>query len=136
MNDKTLNQIDQWAAQISHAVSKAAPVVWQTAVAVKRLDSIGALVTLFLGLVIAVALSRWLWIICQAYWGKLREESRHSTDDGNQAVAIISGVFSVFCGFGAVCIVVFGLLNQWLWIGAFYPQIAVAHDIIQRITRL
>lgn len=129
MNDKVLAQLNQWAAQIGHAVSHAAPVVWQTAVAVKRADSIGNLITLVLGALILGFVARWLWSVCRHHWDKLGVTS----DDGYQVLAIFAGIGSIVGGIACLCIVIFGLLDQWLWIGAFAPQLAVAHDVMTRV---
>jgi hypothetical protein len=120
VNQQTIHALNQWAAQIQTALVKVAPVAWHTMVAVKQADCIGAIVT---GIIAAVILAIVATVALRIAFAWNQEES-------GTAGAFTLYVFGACAALGSLGIVIFGLLDQWFWIGAFNPNLAVAHDVI------
>lgn len=128
MNQQTIHAVNQWAAQVQTALVKIAPVAWHTLVAVKQADSIGYLISGGAGLVFFGLTA----IVAAIFMFVLIGKAAPGADD------TLTG-FAVFCFIlGAIATLVslgfaFALVTDyWIWIGAFHPDLAVAHDIIQK----
>jgi ABC-type multidrug transport system permease subunit len=130
VNQATVNAINSWASHIQNSIVKVAPQVWSVAVQVKQMDSIGNLIisgivlVLFgFGIYAAVRLFRWNF------------EKYHATDYDSDGIYIAGCIFSALGCIASMFFVLSALLtlfDQWVWIGAFHPSIAVAHDIISK----
>lgn len=130
MDDKTLHMLNGWATQLQHALVNAAPKVWDVLVQVKRVDCIGNLTGTVVGCVVLLIVAAKLWQNCRTYWKRTETDY----DDALKVVAVFSGLGAVGCGGFSLGAFLFTVLNQWVWIGVFYPQLAVAHDIISKVT--
>jgi hypothetical protein len=143
VNQQTIDAINQWASQIQNAIVIAAPKVWQVAVTVKRADSIGALVTNIIEALVRAGVAIPLAILAvrsfkqgRALDDSVPERERsygQVTGWAQYVVAGLSAVGSVvtFCfAWSAFAAVVF---DQWVWIGATNPGLAVSHDIILKV---
>lgn len=126
--------IDHFASEIQKGIIQIAPQAFHVLVAVKQADSIGNLITsgigFFVFLILAVALA------FVSYHGGHIANNVNPYDEGQQFASV---TVSLLAGAGAVIAAViadstsFVFLNQWNWIGAFRPDIAVYHDIIVKV---
>lgn len=142
MNQATIDALNQWASQIENAVVKAAPAVWTTAVHVKQADAIGAFVTNLceaaLLLIFTIILGRYAIRFGKSAW--LRDEKVGADYGCGEipglgawllcAVCAVGGIVSAVYAWSAFAAVAF---DQWVWIGATNPGLAVSHDIIVKI---
>lgn len=137
---KDLNQtLATIADQLNSAVVAHGPQAWATMLEVKRLDCVSTLIitgvwTVVLAIIALVGAlaGRRIWLagrkieIKQGY--DLNEQEACPFIFGSYGLAAC-GVFAAAFSIGNI----FALSNQWLWIGAFSPNIAVAHDIISKV---
>jgi hypothetical protein len=139
MNQETINAVNQWASQIQNAIVKAAPAVWATAVHVKQADAIGAFVTNGVeAAVLALFAGFCIWQSTK-HWSRARaiDSQKHDSIDCPglweylATVAFgVPGIIATCFAWSTFAAVAF---DQWAWIGATNPGLAVAHDIIQKI---
>jgi hypothetical protein len=150
------SQRNQWADKLSHTIEKVSPVVWQTTLAVYRADAIGSLVTTALWFllmaipaIVCAVIAVHIWNAGNAYqateqaaYRKSEVKAGFSEDEIDVSNvpdmgAYITAWAVTICasiGFGIGALVNFAsLTNYWTWIAAFYPQLAVAHDILQKV---
>jgi hypothetical protein len=123
---KILTDLEQTVSQIQAAVINKAPVAWQITLQVTRIDCISNLIAgLLLGTGAWFALSFAISCI-----DKILELDKTGEDTlFQQILFVVTGVTGFAMG-------LFGILNLfdiWNWVGAFDPQLFIAHEAINKI---
>jgi len=157
MNTKDATQVvDHFAKEIAGQLHTLAPQALAIMVGVKQADSLGRIVTAGLGLLAFAAVAVFLAITVTKnfkryhsmsasefvnadepkesnMWGYSKSTARYEAAR-TQALAfsIAQATGVLFCSLAAT-VNLSSLLDQWVWIGFFRPEIAVYHDIVVKV---
>jgi hypothetical protein len=115
--DKALDQITQFAHQLTELATAQAPAAWEMAQQVARVSAIANLVD---GFSCAAALYI-LWRFAKYLWIKADD-----VEEAKVGIAICGTIAGSFCTFGMT----WNLCDTWNWVGAFAPQLYIAHTLL------
>ncbi len=114
-------------------VNKYGPVAWETMLTLKRIDGIQSLILglfCFITALIAVNMLKKHWDLKKSLYDETRY-GNFGLEDTDPAVVFPTFFIVIFSGVG--------LINYWgsiwTWVAVFYPELAIAHDIMTKVTQ-
>jgi hypothetical protein len=112
--------------KLEAGIIKIAPLAWQSAITIKRIDSIQNLIIGFILLILSLV---GLKLLKQIY--KIAKETDYDTYD--LPGWIFGAVFGTIAYIILLIFTLTQLLDIWTWMGLFDPRIAVIHDIYLKV---
>jgi hypothetical protein len=134
MNAKDATQVvDHFAKELAGQFHVLAPEALKILCEVKQIDSISSILISSVWIVISIILALVLWLLGVRCWREADRLQENYEDLGFNPFYAVVGclggpVFAIIAVINAVA-----LSNQWLWIGALHPELAVYHDIIVKV---
>ena|ERR1700733_3041603 len=100
------------------------PAAYQAVLAMRRIDALQPLVTGLIALIILAITLKYFF----------RELSLANKSDWTDSIHGVAVFITGFVGLCCAVTVMFTLLDVWNWIGVFRPDLALAHDILIKVT--
>jgi hypothetical protein len=110
---------------------KYGPMAWETMLLLKRIEGIQALIPgiiCFVAAPVAAYILRRHWKTAKAAYDGY---GYFDLTDTNPAIVLPCAAITFFGSAAAII----RLLDMWNWVAVFYPELAIAHDILEKVTQ-
>jgi len=122
MTNEDWNNINKIASQIKDVFTHYTPQAWEIVKQIKQIDSFYYLLIALIFTVVP--------LVALFFVPKLFKKLEGFCDREAKWFIIIMYTSFVFFIFA---VNVTDLLNLWEWVGAFNPQLAIAHDLVEKV---
>jgi len=128
MTSTDWDNINKISSQLKDAFTHYTPQVWNALQKIKQIDSIGSAIQClifeilgFLAVFFAIKFSK------KIVW------SFGEPEDAKSATFLVATIVLLIFAPIAICISSICISDIWLWVGIFDPQLAIAHDVVNKI---
>lgn len=130
---KALDLMEQSVLFARDFIAKHGPQAWDAVLWIYRINGIcELLIALLLFVLAAIGWKTWSWCEKQATTRKAERTSHY--DDGHLAW-LVPGRVILGVSFIAVIFGLIGLFDVWTWVKVFYPDLAVARDVFNKVIK-
>ncbi len=131
--DAYVNQFTALMQKIIIAATPVAKKAWEISMLTLQIDALAAIIPMVGGLVLSVVLYKTLWKRIDKYIAGAYEVTKYGPFDKGDWKRWGMALSCVLVAVGVSLL--YGLMNVWLWVKLFQPELWLAHMAIEKLIK-